>query len=125
MRMTKLALSLLLAGIGTGCTGVPPAPFLSISELPNCFDTNYDRERVSFMIKTDIGNAVESTVLAYRGPSADAASASRLRAGSYRAYFPMAAAAAPADLCRASTVAAAEAAAAAARAPRKRRRSSI
>ena len=87
MRMTKLAISLLLAGIGTGCTGVPPAPFLSISELPNCFDTNYDRERGLFMIKTDIGNAVNQQCLLTVGPSADAASASRLRAGSYRAYF--------------------------------------
>ena len=108
MKISKLAL-LLVVGIGTGCTTVPP--LVSMSDLPNCFDTNYDKERGLFTIKNDVGNAANQqclltvgppgdvvsellggiwdavTGLFSAGPRADVASASQLTAGSYRIYL--------------------------------------
>lgn len=86
MKITRLALSLLV-GIGTGCTAVPPAPLVSMSELPNCFDSNYDQERGLFTIKNAVGNPVNQQCLLTVGPRGDIASASRLAAGSYRIYL--------------------------------------
>src|SRR5450759_3740708 len=86
MKITKLTLSLLV-GIGTGCTSVPPAPLVSMSDLPNCFDTNYDKERGLFTIKNLVGNQVSQQCLLTVGPRGGAASASRLTAGSYRVYL--------------------------------------
>ncbi len=87
MNMTKLALSLLLAGIATGCTSVPPVTPVALADLPNCFDANYDRERGLFTIKSDAGNPVNQQCLLTVGPRGGAASASRLTAGSYRVYL--------------------------------------
>lgn len=86
MKLTKLALSLLV-GMGTGCAMLLPAPFVSIADLPNCFDTNYDKERDLFTIRNHAGNAVNQQCLLTVGPRGDVASASRLRAGSYRVYL--------------------------------------
>ncbi len=84
MKMTTLALSL-LAGLGTGCTTVPPT--LLVSELPNCFDANYDRERDLFTIMNDAGKAVNQQCLLTVGPRGDVASASRLAAGTYTVFL--------------------------------------
>ncbi len=86
MKLTKFALSL-LAGIGTGCTTAPPATLVSMSALPNCFDTNYDKERGLFTIKNDVGNPVNQQCLLTVGARGDIASASRLTAGSYTVYL--------------------------------------
>ena len=86
MKITKLTL-LLLVGIGTGCTSVPPAPLISMSDLPNCFDTNYDKERNLFTLRNAAGNVVNQQCLLTVGPRGAAASASRLAAGSYRVYL--------------------------------------
>jgi len=83
MKINKLALSVLV-GIGTGCTNVPPAPLVSMSDFPNCFDTNYDKEMRLFTIKNAVGNVVNQQCLLTVGPRGDVASASRLKAGSYR-----------------------------------------
>lgn len=84
MKITKLALSLLV-GIGTGCSTV--LPFVSMSDLPNCFDTHYDKERGLFTIKNDVGNAVNQQCLLTVWPRGDVAAASQLTAGSYRVYL--------------------------------------
>ncbi len=108
MKITKLALSLLV-GLGTGCTSVPPTPL--VSDLPNCFDTNYDRERGLFTIKSAVANVVNQQCLLTVGPpgdvvsevlggiwdaitglftvgrSGETASASLLTAGRYRVYL--------------------------------------
>ncbi len=86
MKITNLALSL-LAGIGTGCTTVPPAPPVSMSNLPNCLDSNYDKERGLFTIRNEIGKAMNQQCLLTVGPRGDVASASPLAAGSYRIYL--------------------------------------
>jgi len=86
MKITRFALSL-LAGIGTGCTTVPTAPPGSMSGLPNCFDTHYDRERGLFTIKNDVGDAANQQCLLTVGPRGDVESASRLTAGRYRVYL--------------------------------------
>lgn len=98
MKITTLALSLLV-GIGTGCTTVPPAPLVSMSDLPNCFDTNYDRERGLFTIKNLVGNQVSQQCLLTVEPRGDVlpellggiwdaiTGSPRLTAGSYRAYL--------------------------------------
>ncbi len=81
MKIATLALSL-LAGIGT-VAAAPPAPPVSMSALPNCFDANYDTERGLFTMKNAAGNAVNQQCLLTVWPRGDAASASRLTAGSY------------------------------------------
>lgn len=86
MKITKLAL-LLLVGMGTGCTTLAPAPRVAVADLPNCFDTNYDKERGLFTIRNDTGNPVNQQCLLTVGPRAGAAPASGLRAGSYRVYL--------------------------------------
>ncbi|HEY5292053.1 MAG TPA: hypothetical protein VIJ43_07050 [Burkholderiales bacterium] len=86
MKITKLTL-LLLVGMGTGCTTVPPASLVSMSDLPNCFDSNYDKERGLFTLKNDVGNPVNQQCLLTVSPRGDTASASRLAAGSYRVYL--------------------------------------
>ena len=86
MKFTKLALALLV-GFGSGCANVTPAPPVSLSDLPNCFDTNYDKERGLFTIKSDAGNPVNQQCLLTVGPRGDVVSASLLAAGSYRIYL--------------------------------------
>jgi hypothetical protein len=86
MKITRLALSLLV-GVGTGCTTVPTVPPGSMSGLPNCFDTHYDRERGLFTIKNDVGDAPNQQCLLTVGPRGDVESASRLTAGRYRVYL--------------------------------------
>ena len=83
MKINKLALSLLV-GIGTGCTTLPPAPPVSMADLPNCFDTNYDKQLRLFTIKSAIGNVVNQQCLLTVGPRGNAASASQLAAGPNR-----------------------------------------
>jgi hypothetical protein len=86
MKLTALALSVLL-GMGAGCANVRLAPPVAISDLPNCFDTNYDRERRLFTIKNDAGNPVNQQCLLTVGPRAGAAPASGLGAGGYTVYL--------------------------------------
>jgi len=76
-----------MAGLGVGCTNVPLAPSVSLSDLPNCFNTNYDKERDLFTIKSDAGNPVNQQCLLTVGPRGDAASPQRLTAGRYRVYL--------------------------------------
>ena len=87
MDMTKLALSLLLVGIATGCASVRTTAPVSVSDLPNCFDANYDKERGLFTIRNDAGNPVNQQCLLTVGPRGGVASASRLEAGRYRVYL--------------------------------------
>ncbi|MDZ4252445.1 MAG: hypothetical protein U1A72_07705 [Sulfuritalea sp.] len=88
MTITRLALSLLLgAGLGAGCTTVPPSAHLAKSDLPNCFDTNYDRERGIFTMKNEVAGAVNQQCLLIVHASNDPASASQLVAGRYTAYL--------------------------------------
>ena len=86
MTITKLALTL-LAGIGAGCTTAPPATVVSQADLPNCFDSNYDKERGLFTMKNEAARAVNQQCLLTIRPSGDVASASQLTAGSYRFYL--------------------------------------
>ncbi|MBE0619114.1 MAG: hypothetical protein IH605_00835, partial [Burkholderiales bacterium] len=86
MKFTTLALSVLLA-MGAGCASLRPAPVVSMSDLPNCFDSNYDKEKDLFTIKNDAGNPVNQQCLLTVGPRGGAASTSRLRAGSYIVYL--------------------------------------
>jgi len=82
-RINKLALSLLI-GLGTGCTTVPPAPVVSMSELPNCFDSNYDRDLGLFTIMNPARDQVNQQCLLMVGSGENVASASQLAAGRYR-----------------------------------------
>jgi hypothetical protein len=86
MKITKLTLSLMVV-IGTGCTTVPPAPPVSTSRLPNCFDSNYDKERGLFTMKNVVGNPVNQQCLLTVQSRGAVASASRLTAGRYRVYL--------------------------------------
>ncbi len=86
MKITKLALALLLAGVGAGCAGVRTATPVALSDLPNCFDANYDGDRGLFTIRNDAGNPVNQQCLLAVGPRGGAASPQRLTAGSYRVY---------------------------------------
>ncbi len=86
MKITRLALSLLV-GIGSGCTTVPTAPPVSMSDLSNCFGANYDKERRLFTLTNTDGNPVNQRCLLTVQPRGDAASASRLTAGSYTVYL--------------------------------------
>jgi hypothetical protein len=86
MKLTTIALSVLV-GLGAGCANVRLAPPVSISDLPNCFDSNFDRERNLFTIKNDAGNPVNQQCLLAVGPRGGAAPASGLRAGSYTVYL--------------------------------------
>ena len=82
MKLTTLTLAL-LAAVGTGCASVSPAPPVAVADLPNCFDSNYDRELNLFTVKGDTGTPVNQKCLLWVGSSADAASTNRLRAGTY------------------------------------------
>jgi hypothetical protein len=91
MTVTKLSI-LLLAGLGVGCTTVLAAPPVSKSDLPNCFDTNYDKERGLFTIKGDaikgdVSKTVNQQCLLTVGRRGGAASSSQLAAGRYRVYL--------------------------------------
>lgn len=86
MKITKLTLSLMVV-IGTGCTTVPPAPPVSMSDLPNCFDTNYDKARGLFTMKNAVGDPVNQQCLLTVHSRRSGASATGLTAGSYRVYL--------------------------------------
>jgi hypothetical protein len=86
MTVTRLSI-LLLAGIGAGCSNVPPAAQVSASDLPNCFESNYDKARGLFTIKGDAGRAVNQQCLLTVRPRGSAVSSSELNAGSYRIYL--------------------------------------
>lgn len=86
MKITKLTLSLMVV-IGTGCTTVAPAPPVSMSNLPNCFNTNYDKERGLFTMKNVTGDPVNQQCLLTVRSSKGTASAPQLTAGRYRVYL--------------------------------------
>lgn len=86
MKIARLTLSLMVI-IGTGCTTVPPAPPASMSDLPNCFDTNYDKERGLFTMKNAVGNPVNQQCLLTVRSRKGVASSSVLTAGRYRVYL--------------------------------------
>lgn len=86
MRTKILALSM-LAVFGGGCTSMPSSSPVAMSDLPNCFDSNYDKERGLFTIRNDTGNPVNQQCLLTVSPRGSAASASRLTAGGYRIYL--------------------------------------
>jgi hypothetical protein len=73
----------LLAGILAGCGTAPPAIPVSLSDLPNCFESNYDAERGLFTIRNAVGNPASQQCLLTVGPRADASAPPRLRAGTY------------------------------------------
>ncbi len=54
-----------------------------MSDLPNCFDINYDNKLRLFTIRNAVGNVVNQQCLLTVGPRGDVPSASRLTAGSY------------------------------------------
>lgn len=88
MTITRLALSLLLgAGVGAGCSTVPPSAQLAASDLPNCFDNNYDKERGLFTMKNEQANAVNQQCLLTVTVRDELASPARLLAGSYTLYL--------------------------------------
>lgn len=88
MTMTRLALSLLLgAGVGAGCSTVPSSAPLAASDMPNCFDTNYDRERNLFTMRDERTGAVNQQCLLTVTPRDELASPARLLAGSYTLYL--------------------------------------
>lgn len=83
MKLAKFALSL-LAAIAAGCATAPSAPVVSTSDLPNCFESNYDAGRGLFTIMNAAGDPANQQCLLTVGPHGDAAAAPRrLRAGSY------------------------------------------
>ena len=93
MKIIKLALAA-LAGAGAGCATAPSAHRIAISELPNCFESNYDAQERLFTIKdlNDIWadptkNPANQKCLLTVGPSEDVASAKRLTAGRYTVYL--------------------------------------
>ena len=86
MTVTKLSI-LLLAGLGAGCTALAPAPQVSAADLPNCFDTNYNKDRGLFTITGDAGKAVNQQCLLTVGARGGGSSASQLTAGRYRVYL--------------------------------------
>lgn len=88
MTITKLALSLLLgAGVGAGCSTVPPSAPLVAADLPNCFDTNYDKERGLFTVKNERAGFVNQQCLLTVTARDELASPARLLAGSYTLYL--------------------------------------
>ncbi|MEO8655937.1 MAG: hypothetical protein ABI409_17565 [Ramlibacter sp.] len=86
MKLTKLAL-LMVAGLGVGCTSVPPTSGVATSVLQNCFDSNYDRQRDLFTLTNTPRNPVSQQCLLTIASRDELASASRLIAGTYRIYL--------------------------------------
>jgi hypothetical protein len=82
MKMTALALALLV-GLGAGCTTMPLASLFSSSDLPDCFDSNYDQERRLFTMRNVAANQANQQCLLTVWPSGEFTSASRLTEGSY------------------------------------------
>lgn len=92
MRIIMLTL-VTLASAGAGCATAPSAHRIAISELPNCFESNYDAQQRLFTIKdlNDLWadptkNPPNQQCLLGVGPSGAAASASQLAAGRYIVY---------------------------------------
>lgn len=86
MKITLLALSLFV-GIGNGCTTIGPGSPVSISDLPNCFNANYDKAKNLFTMTNIVGNEVNQQCLLTVGPRGDVSSVARVSAGDYRIYF--------------------------------------
>lgn len=85
MNFVKLALPL-LACLSAGCTSFPSTPQVSMANLPNCFDNNYDAQRRLFTMKDAPANAANQQCLLTVRPSGSASSALRLVAGSYMVH---------------------------------------
>jgi hypothetical protein len=82
MKIAKLGLAL-LATLGAGCATAPSAPFVAMSDLPNCLESNYDAERHLFTIRNAVGDPANQQCLLTVGPLGAASAAPRLMAGSY------------------------------------------
>ena len=86
MKSTILALSL-LAVFGSGCTSVPSSSSVAMADLPNCFETNYDRERGLFTLKNAAGVPLNQQCLLPVSARGSVASTSRLAAGRYTVFL--------------------------------------
>lgn len=93
MKIVKLALAA-LAGAGAGCAALPSASPVAMSELPNCFASNYDAQGRLFTIKNldeiwanPTKNPANQQCLLTVGASGGPASVSQLSAGSYTVYL--------------------------------------
>ena len=82
-RMKVISLAVLLAGIGTGCATAAPISRAATTELPDCFNSNYDARLDLFTILNAVQGPVNQQCLLTVGPRGGAAPASGLRAGSY------------------------------------------
>lgn len=86
MNLSKLMLCL-VAVFGTGCAMLPsPAP-LTVSDMPNCFESNYDAQRKLFTLNAAAGNTVSQQCLLTVVPRGTNVLSSRLAAGPYAVYF--------------------------------------
>lgn len=85
MKITKPVLCL-VAVFGTGCAMLPtPAP-LATSDMPNCFESNYDAQRRLFTLNSAAGDAAKQQCLLTVVPRGTNALSSRLMAGRYAVY---------------------------------------
>ncbi len=84
MTLNKLALSLLVT-LGAGCTTVPPVPLSA--NLPDCFNSNYDKERRLFTIRNATADTVNQQCRLIVSSGGGVATDSRIPAGKYRAYL--------------------------------------
>ena len=83
MKINLLAISVLVS-LGTGLTTVAPASLAAAPALPNCFDSNYDKEKGLFTLKNVAAKQVNQQCLLTVGPRGSATSSSRLAAGRYQ-----------------------------------------
>lgn len=80
MKFTKPVLCL-VAVFGTGCAMLPaPAP-LAASDMPNCFESNYDAQRGLFTLNSAASEAARQQCLRTVVPRGTNALSSRLAAG--------------------------------------------
>lgn len=82
MKISTLTLAL-MACIGSGCANVLSTPQVATSDLPNCLDSNYDAQRGLLTIRNADASTASQQCQLVVGRSGDAASPSRLAAGSY------------------------------------------
>ncbi len=94
MKIIKFAVLSALAGIVTGCSTQPPTPQVSLSDLPNCLDANYDETLRLFTIKNMMErsenpakNPANQQCLITVSPRGRVASASQLAADRYTIYL--------------------------------------
>ncbi len=86
MTLNKLALSLLTI-LSAGCTTVPTVPTPMSADLPDCFISNYDKERRLFTIRNETAKTVNQQCRLTVSSSGGVASDSRIPAGKYRSYL--------------------------------------